>query len=134
MLELKAGAAYFVVVFAIGSGCGTLRTLVIAPHVGEVAAVLIELPAMLAASWLACAWVLNRFAVPARGRERLAIGAVAFLLLIAAEAALGVFALGRSLAAHVGTYRLTAVQVGLAAQLLFGLFPVIQPKSKRALT
>lgn len=69
---IKAGVAYFAIVFALGF----VRTLVLVKHLGETASVLLELPFMLGASWLACGWALDRFAVPRLWRHRLAMGGV----------------------------------------------------------
>jgi hypothetical protein len=54
------------------------------------------------------------------------MGAGAFALLIAAETALGVYGFGRRLGAQVATYRSLPGGVGLAAQLLFALFPLLR--------
>jgi hypothetical protein len=67
---LKAGAVYFTIVFAVGFLLGTVRVLVLVPRVGETAAVMIELPIILAASWITCRWLIARFSVPARPMAR----------------------------------------------------------------
>jgi hypothetical protein len=120
---LKAGALYFIIVFALGFGLGTLRVLVIIPVVGELAAVIIELPVMLVASWLACGGVLAKVPVPAALAPRLVMGVVAFVLLMAAEVAVSVFGFGRSVVAHLATYQALPAQLGLAAQAAFAAFP-----------
>ena len=123
---IRAGALYFALVFALGFVLGTIRTLFLEPSLGNLAAALIELPVMLAAAWAICGWVLRRTAVPPRTSERLAMGATAFLLLMIAELAVSVLLLGRTPAGHLATYRLFDKQLGLAAQLLFALFPLIR--------
>jgi hypothetical protein len=123
---LKAGFAYFAVAFAAGFALGTLRVLVVAPRLGEAAAVLLELPVMLAISWAACGWVLDRFAVPPGGLHRLATGAFAFALLMLAELAVAVIAFGRSPAEHLAAYRSAGAALGLAAQLAFAAFPLVR--------
>lgn len=124
---VAAGGAYFALVFAAGFVLGTLRALVLVPRVGETVAVTLELPVMLAVSWLACGRVLDRFAVPRSPRHRLVMGGVAFLLLMAAELAVSVLAFGRSPAEHVAGYRSWAAASGLAAQILFAAFPLLRP-------
>jgi len=47
---LRPALAYFLPVFALGFVLGTVRTLWLAPMLGELAAVAAELPVMLAAS------------------------------------------------------------------------------------
>jgi hypothetical protein len=45
-----AGVAYSVIVFLIGFSFGTVRVLLLIPHLGETVAVSLEAPIMLAAS------------------------------------------------------------------------------------
>jgi hypothetical protein len=122
---LPAAVAYFAAVFAAGFVLGTVRVLALAPLMGEVAAVLVELPVMLAVSFLAARWAVGRHAVPPRFLPRLAMGEVAFLLLIAAEVALGLVAFGRSFEEVVAGMAAPAGLIGLAGQVVFGLMPVV---------
>lgn len=85
---VRAGAAYFGLVFGAGFLLGAMRTLWIAPRVGERAAELAEIPVMIAVTYFAARWAMRRFAVPAAAGRRLAAGLVAFVLLAAAEVAL----------------------------------------------
>ncbi|MEO1252170.1 MAG: hypothetical protein AAFW81_07485 [Pseudomonadota bacterium] len=126
MTAMRAGAAYFAAVFAIGFALGTLRVFVLAPTFGEAGALMIELPVILFASWVACAAIIIWLAVPAAIGARALMGAVAFALLIAAEFALAIFGFGRSAAEEFARYATLLGAVGLAGQVLFALFPVIQ--------
>lgn len=131
---VRAGSLYFSVVFAAGFALGVLRTLFIAPAVGEVQAVLLEVPVMLMMAWVACGWTLNKVAVPRSVPARLLMGAAALLLLLAAEAALSVVASGKTLTEHFASYSRPGALIGLVAQLAFGCFPLIrssgaQPRS-----
>lgn len=128
---VKAGIVYFAIVFAAGFLLGTLRVLVIAPRVGEQFAVLIELPLMLAVSWLACGWIVGHFSVPAALAPRLLMGGVAFLVLMAAEIGVSVLAFGRTVGQHLEAYQAAASQMGLLAQIAFALFPVIRLSIRR---
>jgi hypothetical protein len=126
---LKAGVAYFILVFALGFILGFIRDIVF--QVGEaeisrIVAVLVELPVMLAASWVACGFIVRRFSVPAVMGERIIMGAVAFALLMIGELSIGVLLLNRSMAAHFLTYTQLSYALGLAAQLCFAAFPQIQ--------
>ncbi len=121
---VKAGAAYFAVVFAVGFALGILRILVLVPLVGEVAGVVFELPLMLALSWFASRWLVARFALPA-GTPRLHVGGLAFALLMAAEFSVSVLVFGRSPAEHWATYRMVSAQLGLLAQVLFAVMPLL---------
>lgn len=129
MGTVKAGIDYFAVVFATGFVLGTIRTMLLTPHVGELPAVGIELPIMLTESWLACGWALRRFTVSERFLPRLVMGDLAFGLLIGAETALGVLAFGRSLGEQMASYHELGAQLGLAAQVAFAAFPLIRRTS-----
>lgn len=129
---LGAGAAYFALVFAAGFALGTIRVLAVGPGPGNVAAVLVELPVMLAIAWLACGRIARRFAVPERPAPRAAMGGLAFALLMLAELGVSILAFGRTPAEHLATYRNAASQLGLAAQLAFALFPLVQAATARA--
>jgi len=122
----KAGCVYFLVVFATGFLMGTLRVLLIEPMVGETRAVLLELPIMLAIAWFASLRVISWFAVPGRLRLRLAMGGLAFVLLILAEVGVSVMAFQRTIVAHFEAYLEPAALLGLAGQIAFALFPAAQ--------
>lgn len=124
-----AGLAYAAIAFAAGFALGVLRVSLIAPRLGETAAVMFELPIMLALSWLACRWIIARWHVPATVSARAAVGGLALALLLAAEAVLGTLGLGRTLAEHLASYQNLPERLGLAAQILFGLFPLLQLRS-----
>ena len=59
----KAGALYAIRVFLIGFIFGTIRVLLLDPHLGETIAVIIEAPMILAASWFVCRWCVDRLDV-----------------------------------------------------------------------
>jgi len=123
---LWAGLAYFVAVFAAGFALGTIRVLFVLPLIGEAAAVAIELPVMLAASWLASRWLIRRFGLPARVLHGLVMGGLAFGLLMSAELGLSVLAFGRNLAEHLDHYRTLPGLLGLLGQVAFAAIPAIQ--------
>lgn len=127
MRTLFTGTAYVGAVFAAGFVLGVLRTLVLVPLLGELAAVLVELPLMLTIAWLVCARILRRW--PLSPFAALGMGAIAFLLLMGAEASLSTLLAGRSLAEHLALYSQLPHQLGLAGQLAFALFPWIQVRS-----
>jgi hypothetical protein len=125
---LKAGAIYFSLVFAFGFAFGTLRTLVIAPVVGDLIAVALELPLLLAVSWIACGWVLQRIHLPSRSYYRISMGAFAFILLMVAELTMSKLLAGRDLASHFSLYRTLPVFIGLLGQIAFAVFPLIRTR------
>lgn len=123
---LIAGCAYFASVFAVGFVLGAVRVLLLSPHLGETASVALELPIILGVSWLVCGRLLGWLAVPDRAPARLAMGASAFALLMAAELLVAVLAFGRSVDEHLAAYQTVAAALGLAAQLVFAAFPLIR--------
>lgn len=85
MHTLKAGLLYFAVVFGCGFVLGIIRTLWIAPHVGTRWAELMEAPIMLAVTIVAARWAVRRSGMLPAPSNRLAMGAIAFSLMLTAE-------------------------------------------------
>jgi len=121
-----AGAVYFLVVYVVGFVLGAARVLLVTPRLGATAAVLVELPVMLTASWIVCRLIVRRMAVAPRPSARLAMGASAFILLMLAETALGMAAFGQTLATQIASLRQIAGLIGLGGQMMFALLPLIQ--------
>ena len=123
---VKAGALYAIIVFLIGFIFGTIRVLLLIPRLGETTAVILEAPVMLAASWFVCRWSVDRLDVRPMVPARSLMGLVAFLVLMSAEFGLGASLFGRSLVNQLSAYRSLPGAIGLAAQVIFAVFPVIQ--------
>ena len=121
-----AGIAYFGCVFAAGFALGVIRTVVIAPLTSETLAVAMELPVLLAIAWIACRWLTSQFRVPFGLVSRAVMGAVAFVLLMAGELSISVLLAGRSIAEHLQLYDEAPHALGLAGQIAFALFPILQ--------
>ncbi len=126
---LLAGLVYFAVVFAAGFALGVPRTLVLEARVGELGAVLVEMPVILAVCWWSAGRVARRFAVPGDVRARVAMGGAAFALLMAAEWALVAATGEETLLEH---WSRPAGLLGLAGQLAFAAFPAIRGRGERA--
>ena len=126
--DAKAGAVYFAIVFTIAFALGVLRTLVLAPLFGAMAAVAIELPVILIVSWLACRACLRRVPVPPALLDRLRMGTVAFVLLICAELLLSILLTERGVAEFFLGFAEPEQQLGLAGQIAYGLIPAIQAR------
>lgn len=129
----NAGATYFAAVFLVGFAAGIVRVLVLEPEVGELVAVALELPVILAASWFACATLIDWFEVDTSFGDRALMGTVAFFLLILAELGLSV-ASGGTASDFLLRFTDSPAQLGLIGQIIFALFPLIQgawPKVSR---
>jgi hypothetical protein len=127
MTAIKAGISYWALVFALGFLLGTVRTVWLAPQLGDqTLAVLIELPLMLLGSWYVAQLLVEAFAVDDQG-QRVATGLLAFILLLGSEAAVGYLLLSRPLAEwFAGLWVLPGV-LGLFGQLLFACIPALLP-------
>lgn len=128
---IAAAVRYFIIVFAVGFVLGTIRTLWLAPILGATWAVVCELPVMLAVSIIAARHVVRRFPIRT-GREALLVGVLAFALLMAAEAVLGVFAFGERLSEWAtGLLRVPGI-LGLIGQIVSALIPALLVVRSRA--
>ncbi len=123
MQTAKAALAYWACVFALAFVVGAMRVTWLAPRVGEVAAVLIEVPVILAASWIAARVLVRRFGIGS-AYQALAMGAMAFGLLMASEALLAVW-IGQGVAHWLAGMASVAGAIGLAGQLGFAVVPVV---------
>ena len=108
--------------FALGFVLGTIRVLWVIPLVGLLPATLLELPIILGGSWLAAGWLVRRFAL-ARQDEALAVGALAFAILMAAECSLAVALMAQSPAQWLAGICQPHALLGLAGQVVFALMP-----------
>ena len=122
MAIFSRGLLYFAAVFAFAFAMGVIRTLFIAPRVGAVAAVAIELPIIIGISFLVARRMLreNAFSLGERG----AMGAIAFILLMIAEATLSVVLRRESVAVWAANLVTPLGLLGLAGQIGFGLMPL----------
>lgn len=118
----RAAIAYWAVVFALGFVLGTIRVIWLVPLVGLMPATALELPVMLGASWVASGWLMRRFAITQAGAA-LAMGGLAFALLMAAECTLAVALIGQTPAQWLADLRQPHALLGLAGQVVFALMP-----------
>ena len=122
----RAGIFYFATVFVAGFALGTIRTLFLVPRIGEFGAVIIELPFMLAASWLACTWILRRMSLVASFAGALVMGLVAFACLMLAEFSLAALLLDQTPATYLNNMLEPAGLLGLIGQMMFAAMPAWQ--------
>lgn len=130
---LKAGLAYFALVFGAGFALGALRVTFLVPRLGERVAELGEMPLMFVVILVAARFVTRRFAVPPSTPARLGTGLLALVLLLAAELMLTVALQDRSLVDYVASRDPVSGSVYLAMLVLFALMPafVRQTRSTR---
>lgn len=121
--SIKAGLAYFALVFGAGFVLGALRVSILVPRLGERISELSEMPLMFAVIVIAARFVTRRFAVPFSIPARLGTGLLALGLLLAAELLLAVILQDRTLANYVTSRDPVSGSVYLAMLLLFALMP-----------
>lgn len=124
--SLMAGGIYFAIVFTLGFALGVVRVLITQPRFGDVAAVSLEAPVILTASWFAARWSVAKFGVSSGAPDRFVMGVFAFGLTMLAELGLSVLVFHYSVSAHFDTYTHIAGLIGLAAQIVFALIPWIE--------
>ena len=129
--SIKAGLAYFALVFGAGFVLGALRVSFLVPRLGERVAELSEMPVMFAVVFLAAGFVVGRFAVPPSTSARLGTGLLALALLLAAELLLAVVLRDRSLADYVASRDPVSGSVYLAMLVLFALMPLFVGRTDR---
>jgi hypothetical protein len=122
----KAGLLYAAVVATAGFVLGEVRNALVTPLSGELVAVALEAPIILAISWTACGWIAERLEVPDDVVDRLVMGAVALVLMVTAEAALALVVDGASYSDFFLRRSPGALVLGVLAQLAFAVFPILR--------
>jgi hypothetical protein len=87
MRALKAGAVYFLLLFAVGWVLGPIRELWAVPRFGRLMALLFEAVIMLIAMIISARWVMRRFEVHQTLGSTILMGVVALGILVPAEIA-----------------------------------------------
>lgn len=120
---VKAAFAYVFPVFAAAFVIGAVRVTLVAPAVGPLAAVALEVPLVLALSWGMAGRVLRRW--PLNNRQRLAMAGLAFTVLMLMELATAL-AFGQTVAQFLSAMTTPAGALGLAGQIGFALIPLFR--------
>ena len=127
---LKAGFFYFLGIFAMGFLLGGFRRFLLVPYTGPVIAVLVEIPLILLFAWYLCRALTRRLAIPSEISARLVMGFVAFAFLMAGELLIVVQLADGGMEDFFRMFDLPENRIGLAGQIAFALFPVIQGYSE----
>jgi hypothetical protein len=117
------GMVYFTVVFTLAFAMGVARALVVAPRIGPTAAVLLEVPILVVASWMIARRLLRHRSLTRP--QRAVAGVVAFTLTMVSEAALSAVLRGQSVADWAVTLATPLGLIGLAGQIAFAAMPVL---------
>ncbi|PTE15016.1 hypothetical protein C5F44_06935 [Fuscovulum blasticum DSM 2131] len=122
-LFARCAIVYFAGVFAAAFVLGAIRVAFVAPQLGEFPAVALEVPLVLCLSWAVAGRILHRDPLPLGGR--LAMGALAFGLLMLAEMALARL-FGQSTREVITNMKSPAGALGLAGQIGFAVIPALR--------
>jgi len=125
MRTMKAAAVYFALVFAAGFVLGTIRTPWIVPRVGMRTAELLETPFMILMSVAAARWTIRRFGIPAVTSVRLAMGAMALVLMLLGEFGFVLWLRRFSIREYLATRDPVSGTVYYMALLVFALMPLL---------
>lgn len=129
---IKAGLAYFGLVFGAGFMLGAIRVPFLVPRLGERVAELIEMPFMFVIVLLSARFIVRHFALPATTPVRLSVGLLALGLALAAELLVVVAIQKQSLGEMIASRDPVSGTVFLLMLLVFGLMPLIVARlSKR---
>jgi hypothetical protein len=122
---LTAATVYFLTLFALGFLLGSIRVLFVAPQIGVLGATLLEVPLMLAAASFLCRWAVGRWRVSPALATRGAMLLWFLVLLMLFETLVGVALFGRTLGETWAGLATPAGLVGLTAQVIAALLPML---------
>jgi hypothetical protein len=122
---LKAGAVYFLLLFALGWVLGPMRELWAAPRFGRVTALLFEAVAMLITMFISARWAIRRFDVGHALPATIGMGLVSLAILLPAEIAGALWVRGLSLLEYLASFANAPGVISLVMFLLFAAMPTL---------
>ena len=125
MQFLKAGVAYFAIVFGAGFVLGPIRILWLAPRFGTRLAELMEIPIMFVVILVAARWIVRRLALPSRASSRLGMGFIALGLMLIAEFTLVLWFRGLSIRDYLASRDPVSGTVYYAMLGVFAIMPLL---------
>lgn len=128
----KAALIFGSGLFAIGFALAIPRELWVKPWLGEIGAVMVELPIILGFAWWLSVALMRAHRRNWNRVTRLVMGIGALMCLLLAELMLGILVLGQTLTSFLTTFLTVKGLAGLAAQALACSFPLLQMKAARS--
>jgi hypothetical protein len=122
------GLYYYLIVFTFAFLMGVARVLVVAPRLGPMAAVMIEVPILIAASLFVSRYFLRNSVLTLL--QLALMGLTAIILTMASEALLAELLQGNSVAAWARSLATPLGLVGLVGQIIFALMPIFVGHSR----
>ncbi len=123
---LKLAFIYFIGVFIAAFALGTLRVLVIIPMVGEIPAVLLEIPIVLVISWTYFKYLITRKKLILGWNDLFLLGVYAFTYLMITEYVISIYLFQRTPTDYFDSLQTTHGLIGLLGQVGFALVPLLQ--------
>ncbi len=117
------GVRYYLIVFSFAFLMGVLRTLAVAPLIGQTKAVLLEVPIVIAVSWVAARLLLRNISFSVV--QLMVSGTTAFALTMASEAALAKSLQDQNFTDWATSLVSPLGLVGVVAQLIFAVMPLL---------
>lgn len=131
MMRIVMGAcAYLALAFGAGFILGVVRTLWLAPAIGETQAVLIELPLMAVICWFVCRAAMRWTRPPAGVLPRILLGGLWFAGLQGLEALLAGMVRDLSVTQWAQMVTTPAGLASLTVMLACATFPLLQARRK----
>jgi hypothetical protein len=128
---LKASLLYFALVFGAGFVLGPIRILWLVPRVGTRTAELMEMPIMLAVTFLAARWTVRRLDVPPTTSSRLGMGCLALGLMLMAEFTLVLTLRGLTIREYFASRDAVSGTAYYLSLLLFAVMPLLVARKGR---
>jgi len=125
MRTFKAGAIYFLLVFALGWVLGPIRELWAMPQFGRITAMLFEAVIMLIAMVISAWWTMRPLKVPRTPAATISMALVALGLLIPAEIAGVLWVRELSLPDYLASFGTVPGVISLVMFLLFAAMPAL---------
>lgn len=117
------GLRYYAIIFGLAFAMGIARTMVIAPRLGATVAVLLEVPIIVAASWVAARRLLRHRSLTLP--QRAAMGATGFILTMLSEVVLARVLREQDVTDWAADIMTPLGLTGLAAQIAFAVMPLL---------
>lgn len=123
---ILTGIYFGLSMFGAGFCLGVFRVLLVVPMIGELPAVLMELPLIM----MAC-WRLSKLFIQNVSNGVVAMGVVAFATLLLFEVALSLLVFDKALDEILQDFASTKGIIGILGQVTASSFPAIQLRMKR---
>ena len=125
-VSCRAGLVYTLGAFIFAFAIGSVRVTMVAPRIGALLAVALEVPIVLGVGWFFARWCTRRFNLGSEPWTRIRMGIVAFIVLMVLELAVAMFAFGEALDQYFAKFATAPGLLGLAGQLCFAALPWLQ--------